>query len=192
MRNSCLLSVCVLLGFAIFSQPCTALPPPVTPPAANIATQDLVMGPAIEVKELGQYGTLVTPPCHSYAFSQIPGYPEYFIGKWVLKGSSGGCDISNGGTATLALFIFDWSTHTMLMIRYLPMPIPYVRSDGKTVYITQAYDPYTVRLDDGELWVSFECGGVGIAGTSACVAPLLVNGLIDEASPSYSLHSRDS
>jgi hypothetical protein len=103
------------------------------------------------------------PICPSFSFAQIPGRPEWFLGKNPIGDGKNPC----GGAQALNLFRLDWNTHVMTLVHpVLQTPITY--GSGT---ITAAYDPW-VEKHTGELWVSFECAGLHIAGTSACVAPL--------------------
>ena len=102
------------------------------------------------------------------SFSQVPQDRALFVGKAVGAGANGKCV----WPVTLALFHLDWNTHKMTLVHRL-MEVPL--EVGPHQVIQNAYDPYVAEFH-GETWVAFECAGQGIAGVSACVAPLVGNG----------------
>lgn len=121
--------------------------------------------------------------CKSFAFSQIPGNSELFIGKVRLSANGKVC----GGSQTLGLFRLTWSTLTMTYLHSI-LDIPTLVGAAT---IASAYDPYVERIGD-ETWVAFECTGLGIPGTTACVAPLLGNGHLDTSRLSMPVVGLDS
>jgi hypothetical protein len=125
---------------------------------------------------LGANATPVTvlngsvPLCNSAAFSQVPTNHNLFIGRVLQNTTTTPC---NGSKWGLGLFQMNWATHTLTFLRYVLQPP--VSLSTKT--LTSVYDPSVVSYN-GELWVSFECGGFGIIGASSCVGPLnLTNGI---------------
>ncbi len=103
----------------------------------------------------------------SGAFSQIPGQPDFFVGRGLGIGTIEECHKPIGhGAPFLALYKMDWQSHILVMQHYLVKP-PVKTPTG--VDLRSAYDPY-VALYKGDLWVAFECTVPGAV--SSCVAPL--------------------
>jgi hypothetical protein len=69
------------------------------------------------------------------------------------------------------------------------MPVP--QNSGNAI-ITAAYDPY-LEFYNNEVWVSFECTGLHIAGASACIAPLSADlSKVDTSRLSIAVSGEDS
>jgi hypothetical protein len=143
--------------------------------------QTLGVGNAVPISVVSEDGTAI---CPSFSFSQVPQSPDLFVGK--LKQSKDGREC--GGELTLALFRLDWTTHVMTLLHTL-LPIPLAHGEST---ITRAYDPYVQAFGD-DIWVAFECVGLHITGTSACIAPLSPDhSRIDTARLSIPIVGRDA
>ena len=129
------------------------------------------------------YG-IQTLGCNNVATHQIPGYPDYFASRLGITVDSDGNREPTPGSMTcdytserLILTTMNWDTKELEYVTTLldsncddddyPMtPI----QDGRFV-LGSAYDPTVVEFA-GELWVSFECAGHHMGGTSACMGPM--------------------
>src|ERR1700743_1133480 len=63
------------------------------------------------------------PVCRSFSFSQIPGSPELFVGKFIPSSAQSLC-ADGGKHSTLALFRLTWTTHVMTVVQPL-LQIPF-------------------------------------------------------------------
>jgi hypothetical protein len=106
--------------------------------------------------------------CNSTNFKQIPVETSLFLGRRINANPIDSC---NGSTSTVSLFRMNWTKHELDFVRDV-LSVPIILGDDK---ITTAYDP-TVTKFRGELWMAFECAGVGPhltnGGASSCIAPL--------------------
>lgn len=108
--------------------------------------------------------------CNSVVFAQIPGHPDYFLGR--IRGNPGSCLSTERQLWGIALFRMDWNTNTLIFRKEVFRPSTVVSagvSAGATaVRVHHSFDPSVVSYK-GELWVAFECA---TGHTSTCVGPL--------------------
>ncbi len=106
--------------------------------------------------------------CNSTNIKQIPVERNLFLGRRINADPIHSC---NGSTSTVSLFQMDWKKRELDFVRDV-LSVPITLSDDQ---ITTAYDP-TVTKFHGELWMAFECAGIGPhltnGGASSCIAPL--------------------
>lgn len=108
------------------------------------------------------------------AYSALPGYPGYFIGRVQGTPTKTWCGGVNTPPdfGTLAIFQISVAKKQMVM-QYELLPSPATLNG---VYVQTFYDP-TVMVYNGEIWVATECTphtpGENV---SACVMPLLYSG----------------
>lgn len=114
---------------------------------------------------------------------QIPGAPDFFVGRLPISATGGkrdpppgnfGCDMVSWQLALVQ--VTDWGSLSFKFVKTLLWPnahddrFPKTPIQNGKYVLDQTYDP-TVAMLDGELWVSYECTGVGMA-TSSCISPL--------------------
>jgi hypothetical protein len=106
---------------------------------------------------------------NSVAFAQLPGSADGFLGRYQLGQTP-------SGDWAVANYTMNWTAqpqHLSLTGYAFQPPLAIVGG----AMVTTAYDP-TVASFGGEVWVAFECGGMGIVGASSCIGPY-ANGSID-------------
>lgn len=115
---------------------------------------------------------------------QIPGAMDYFVGRLTMSESTpgtrdpppGSFDCSGTQQQLGLVKVTDWNTLEFKFIKTLLWPnarddrFPKTPIQNGKYVLDSVYDP-TVALLDGELWVSYECCGAGMA-TSSCISPL--------------------
>lgn len=131
---------------------------------------------------------LLLPPL-SCAMHQIPNHPDYFITRLPISTSGGkrdappgnfGCSMNGWQLALVKMD--DWQSYHMSFVKTIFWPnahddrFPKTAVQGGKYVIDSAYDPTVALLNTNgqgdQLWVSFECAGVGFA-TSSCIGPLV-------------------
>lgn len=132
-------------------------------------------GPGYAIQTLG---------CNNVATHQIPGFPDMFASRLGITTDDDGNREPTPGTMTcdwvderLILAQMNWETKELTYVATLldsndnDDNFPYTPiQDGKYI-IGSAYDPTVVEFE-GELWVSFECAGKNMGGTSSCIGPM--------------------
>ena len=133
--------------------------------------------------------------CNDDNIHQIPGYPDYFVGRIPISVDSDGRRLpppGNFGCQTagawgLGLLKMEWTSpsFTMSFVKLLLWPnaldgrFPKTPIQNGKYVLNSAYDA-TIILHEEEYWLSFECAGQGFA-TSSCAGPL-TPGPIESAS----------
>ena len=106
------------------------------------------------------------------SFEQVPGLPDYFIGRVLATGTQSFCNIGKFTTRpTLGIFQMQWAQST-LVLQYTLVTLPKV-INGQS--ILSLYDP-SVMTYNGTTWVAAECvanTAGGIQHVSSCVVPLV-------------------
>ena len=114
--------------------------------------------------------------CNAVVFSQVPGQPDFFIGRshdYADPGVSPLCVPNSPGARLhwLSLYKMDWGTHTLNYVHdILKPPFQIEVTPDRIAQIDNVFDP-SVMYFKGEVWVAFVCGGKGLHGNSSCVAP---------------------
>ncbi len=92
-----------------------------------------------------------------YVRAQVPGYPDYFMGRKVLRNTD------ETWSYGLVLRKMDWDRHTLALdhVVFKADPYPYALGDSNRIGGgLGAYDPDIISFN-GELWVAFECVHLG-------------------------------
>lgn len=114
-------------------------------------------------------------PCNNPSFTQVPGASNELLGRDRLT-PPGGDVCSEAPHWNLVRAVINPTTHAVTKVGSILTP-PARLSTGET--ITDAYDP-SAMLYNGEIWVAFECWGLGFVGTgSACIGPYSSQGGVD-------------
>jgi len=101
--------------------------------------------------------------CNASVFAQAPEDHSLFLGRQMItKDGENTCD---GRGWKIVLDRLDWTTKTFEIVH--PVITPPVEIEGGR-RLLNAYDPDIVEFR-GEYWLTFECVGDGIPGTSTCL-----------------------
>ena len=125
--------------------------------------------------------------CNDDNIHQIPGEPDYFVGRIPISADASGHRLPPPGnfgcqtdqTWALGLLQMNFTTQpfTLSFVKLLLWPnafdasFPTTPIQGGKYVLNSAYDATVVATDAGELWVSFESAGQGFP-TSSCAGPL--------------------
>lgn len=105
-----------------------------------------------------------TPLCNAMAWSQVPDYPDYLIGRNLEP-------CNNSGHWYLSIGQMNWATHQLSEVRRLFDMPQTIRGNYQ---ITSAYDPHVYKRSDGTTWLAFECNYVSPTfGVGSCMGRLL-------------------
>ena len=109
------------------------------------------------------------------SFEQVPGLPNYFIGRVLATGTQYFCDVGKFTTRpTLGIFQMVWAQKS-LVLQYTLGTFPQV-INGQS--ILSLYDPSVMTYSE-TTWVAAECvanTAGGIQHVSSCVVPLVMQG----------------
>ena len=109
---------------------------------------------------------LQTTGCNASVFAQAPEDHSLFLGRQMItKDGENTCD---GRAWKIVLDRLDWTTKTFEIVH--PVITPPVEIEGGR-RLLNAYDPDIVEFR-GDYWLTFECVGDGIPGTTTCLAPM--------------------
>jgi hypothetical protein len=110
--------------------------------------------------------------CNSVSFGFDPSLGDYCIGRSL----SHGCR----GTWSLVLAQIDWQNHCLNYIHDVLDTRNGLVSISGGERVRHAYDAQVMAWDN-EIWVAFECSGVGINRAASCMGPLNNNLVLDTA-----------
>lgn len=114
---------------------------------------------------------------------QVPGAPDYFVGRLPISKTGNirdpppgkfNCNFTQQQLGLVQ--VTDWGSLSFKFVKTLLWPnarddrFPKTPIQNGKFVLDSTYDP-TVALLNGELWVSYECCGKGMA-TSSCISPL--------------------
>ena len=101
--------------------------------------------------------------CNSVVFAQVPGHPDYFLGRAAGEHAGTCQEVLGKEEFGIALFRMDWARSTMNFEKLVFAPA----SKIVAAQVRHSWDPTVVGFN-GELWVAFECA---VGYTSTCLGP---------------------
>lgn len=115
------------------------------------------------LKEVSLAGS--TALCNAMAWSQVPDYPNYLIGRNLAP-------CNNSEHWYLSVGQMNWATNQLSEVRRLFDTPQTIRGNYQ---IKSAYDPHVYKRSDGTTWVAFECHYIApTIGVGACMGQLLM------------------
>jgi hypothetical protein len=122
--------------------------------------------------------------CNDDNIHQIPGHLDYFTGRIPINRDGNGKRLPSPGNFgcenfhgwRLGLLKMDWDSHKLSFVKILLDPnahddnAPKTPIQGGKFVLDSTYDA-TAAVLNGEIWLSYECAGVGF-GTASCMSPL--------------------
>ncbi len=114
------------------------------------------------------------PGCNAPTWSQIPGMPDYFVGR--VKRDAPVQDLNscaNSESYTLAWARMDWEKNKLVMLgKMIDLNVVDAKIQGGKYTLSIAYDP-AIMFDGTDYWLAFECHGTGFRGSvGVCMAPV--------------------